>query len=115
MAIDIFQTLDVIEVMENFIDKNRPPENIRHQVDLTYKIEGQSVIVFELRPRWNKPEEIMECNIAKTTFVHAKKYWKVFWQRSDLKWHSYKPKPIVKTVKEFVKVIEEDKYGCFWG
>ena len=115
MAIETLQTLDVIEVMENFIDKKRPPEHIRNKVDLSYKIEDQSVIVFEIRPRWNKPEVIMECNIAKATFIKNKNQWSIFWQRSDLKWHSYTEAPTVSTLKDFVKLVEEDKLHCFWG
>ena len=115
MAIELLQTLEVIEAMENFIARKRPPANIRHQLDLSYKIEGQSIIVFEVRPRWNNQEEKMECNIAKTTFVKAKNHWKVFWQQSDLNWHGYTPQPNVKSPNDFVKLIEEDKCHCFWG
>ena len=115
MAIDIFQTLDVIEALENFIYKIRPPEEIRDQVDITYKIEDQSVIIFEQRPHWNKPGEIIESLIAKTTYVKTQKTWKVFWMQSDFKWHAYKPNPVVKTIKEFVDLVDEDKHSCFWG
>jgi len=114
-TIGILQTLDVIEAMENFISRNRPPEHIRPELDLGYKIEEQSIIVFEIRPRWNNPEEIREHPIAKTTFVKAKNYWKIFWLRADLNWHSYTPKPTVKTVEEFAKIVEEDKLHCFRG
>ena len=115
MAIDILQSLDIIEVMENFISKRRPPEHIRKKVDLAYKIEEQSIIIFEIRQRLLNPEKTIECNVAKATYVHTQKCWKVFWQRSDLKWHSYSPKPTVKTLDEFVKLVDEDKHYCFWG
>ncbi len=115
MAIDALQTVEVIEAMENFIARRRPREDIRHKVDLSYKIEGQSIIIFEIRPRWDKPEEIMESPVAKTTFVKAKNHWKVFWQRANLKWYSYEPKPVVKSLAEFTKLVEEDKHHCFWG
>ena len=115
MAIDVLQTLDVIEAMENFIARIRPPEQIRPELDIGYKIENQSILVFEIRPQWNKPEVIREFPIAKTTFVKAKNNWKVFWMRSDLKWHSYSPKAIVRTVEEFTKLVAEDKHHCFWG
>jgi hypothetical protein len=115
MAIEILQTLEVIETLENFIFKRRPPEEIRHQLDISYKIEDQSVIIFEIRPKWKNPELKMESPIAKTTFVKAKNKWKVFWQRSDLKWHAYDPKPFVNSVNEFIQVVDEDKHGCFWG
>jgi hypothetical protein len=57
MSISSLQTLDVIEVMENFLERRRPPEPIRHQLGLSYRIDDQSVTIFELRPRWKKPEE----------------------------------------------------------
>lgn len=115
MAIDTLQTLDVIEVMENFITRIRPPEHIRSKLDIGYKIEDQSIFVFEIRPQWNKPEIIHEYPFAKTTFVKAKNYWKVFWIKSDLKWYSYPPQATVKSLKEFTKLIEEDKHHYFFG
>jgi len=115
MAIDIFQTLDVIETMENFIERKRPPEALRSKLDLSYKIEDQSIIVFEIRPVWDKPGETLESPVAKCTFVKAKNHWKVFWFRADLKWHSYESEPSVATLVDFTKLIDEDKYHCFWG
>ena len=112
---DVFKTVETIEGLESFLEKNRPPEEIRKELDLSYRIEGSSVIIFELGPFWNMPDEIMECNIAKATYVKSKGYWKVFWQRADLKWHSYSPCTTVKNIKEFVRLVEEDSYGCFWG
>lgn len=88
---------------------------MRHKIDLTYSIDKQSITILELRPGWAQPETTVEINIAKATFVQTKNCWKVFWQRSDLKWHSYTPSPTVQTVSEFVKVVEEDKHHCFWG
>jgi hypothetical protein len=115
MAIDTIQTLEVIEVMENFLSSNRPPEDIRHELDLGYKIDGQSIVVFEIRPQWNKPEVILEFPVAKTTFIKSKNIWKVFWKRSNLKWDGYPPKPTVKNLQAFTKLVEEDKHHCFFG
>lgn len=115
MAISIFQTLEVIEALENFIYKIRPPEELRDQVDITYKIEDQSVIIFEKRPHWQNPSETIESSVAKATYVKTKKHWKVFWMQSDLKWHVYKPMPNVKTLNEFVDLVDKDEHACFWG
>lgn len=101
--------------MENFMENNRPTEDIRDQLDLSYKIEDQSVIIYEIRPHWEKPGQMIESNIAKATFVKTSGHWKIFWLRASLKWESYQPTPAVKTLKEFLKIIEEDKHYCFWG
>ena len=115
MPVDNLHTLDIIEVMEGFLQRARPPENIRPQLDIGYKIEGQSIIIHEIHPFWDDPSKIIEPKIAKATFVKAKNHWKVFWLRANLKWDAYKPKPIVRDLKEFVNLVEEDKLGCFWG
>jgi hypothetical protein len=41
MALDIMHSVEIIEAMENWIEKNRPPENIRRELDKGYKIENQ--------------------------------------------------------------------------
>ena len=115
MPISSIQTLEVIEVMENFLSRKRPPEEIRSKLDIGYKIEDQSIIVFTVRPAFGNPNKYHESAVAKTTFVKAKHIWKVFWLRADLKWYAYDPKPTVKNVSEFIKLVEEDVHHCFWG
>lgn len=115
MAIDTLQTLEVIEVMENFLSKIRPPEDLRNRMDFGYHIKGQSIILFEINPQFDKPEVFHEYPFAKTTFSKAKNQWKVYWIRSNLKWYSYPPQPTVSNLKEFVKLVEEDEHHCFFG
>ena len=115
MAIDILQTVDIIEVMENFLERKRPKIEIRNQVDIGYKIDGQSIILFEISPRWDNPEIICEYPFAKTTYVKKNNNWKVYWMRADLKWHSYPIQPTVKNLKEFTRLVEEDEHHCFFG
>ena len=115
MTLGIPDTLEIIEVMENFLSRKRPADEIRDKLDIGYEIENQSVVIFEIRPQWNKPEVIIHVPIAKTTFVKAKNHWKVFWMRSDLKWHTYTPKPTVKRLSQFTKLVEDDAHYCFFG
>ena len=115
MALEFENEIEIIEVMEGYLIEARPPEKIRSQVDIAYKIEGQSIIVFEIRPHWQNPEEKIECFVAKATYIKKDAVWKIFWFMSDMEWHNYKPAPKVKTLKEFVAIIEEDKHSCFWG
>lgn len=115
MAIDALQKVEIIEEMENFLLEKRPPVEIRDQLDMGYKIDGQSILLFEIRPQFNNPKIIHEYPFAKTTFVKSKNHWKVFWMRADLKWHSYPPCPVVKKLGEFTQLVIEDKHHCFFG
>jgi hypothetical protein len=112
---DILKTVDIIEVLEGFLEKRRPPVEIRKQVDLEYRIEGDSILILEIRPVWNDRDRIIERGIVKGTYIKSKDHWKIFWMRADMKWHNYKPYPAAKSLAEFVDVVEEDSHSCFWG
>ena len=75
------QIREINKAGDNFLKLQRPPAGIRNQFDLAYRIEGQSVIVFEIKPRWDDPSEIMEHPVAKSTFVQTQNLWKVYWMR----------------------------------
>jgi hypothetical protein len=101
--------------MDGYMAWRRPDEEIRDQVDVSYRIEGQSVEIFTIRPNWQKPAESTETPIAKATYVGTQKVWRVFWMRADLKWHSYPDAPRVRRLSDFLKHVESDRLGCFWG
>jgi hypothetical protein len=115
MALTEFEHAMVEVAMEAFVEEHRPPERVRDKVDLSFRIEDQSVIIFELRPSFRDPATIVEEMIAKTTFVRNAKIWKVYWQRADLKWHSYQPAAEVRSLDDFLAVVEEDQHFCFRG
>ena len=95
--------------------KRRPPPHIRPELDFGYRIKGQSVELFSIRPVWNKPKEKMELPFAKATYVRSTALWKIYWMPSDLKWHSYAPTPAVGALEKFFEVVDEDKHACFFG
>ncbi|RYY41609.1 MAG: DUF3024 domain-containing protein [Chitinophagaceae bacterium] len=115
MPFHLEQTVDLIEALENHRERNRPAEEIRSQLDLDYRIDGQSVFLFEVRPVWNDPSRIAQLDYAKATFVKAANHWKVFWLRANGKWEAYRPTPVVATIHDFLKLVDEDKHHCFKG
>jgi hypothetical protein len=115
VALSEFEIKRAEKAIEAFLAKRRPPPHIRHKVDIGYRISGQSVEIFEIRSRWDKPDDKMEHSIAKATFVKRTEIWKVFWQRADLKWHRYEPTPQVGSVEKFLALVDEDEHACFFG
>jgi hypothetical protein len=103
------------KTMQQYIDVRRPPPHIRNQLDLSYRIERQSVEVFAIRPAYKNLGSFIEEPVAKVTYVKRAKEWRVYWQRADLNWHRYEPKPCVRSLNEFISLIEEDEYCCFYG
>jgi hypothetical protein len=115
MALDVLQSVEIIETMENYISKVRPKPEIRNLLDLSYEISEQSVVLNEVRPSWKNPSEIRSIGYAKATYVKTQNVWKVFWKRADLQWHAYDPMPTVKKLQDFLKLVDEDKHRCFKG
>lgn len=116
MAFSEFEAARARKVVGAFVEARRPPAHVRPQLDIGYRIAGQSVEIFEIRPVWRgKPGETRERSVAKATYVRTVDQWRVFWMRSDLKWHGYAPVPAVDTVEAFVELVREDPWACFWG
>lgn len=116
MALTALHTVDVIEALENFTERLRPEEeHIRKELDYTYQIDGQSVILVTLRPQVNKPEIVREVPFAKATFVKRSETWKLYWLRANGEWHPYLPHPETRDLHTFLKIVDEDALGCFFG
>ena len=61
------------KLVAQFIEKRRPPPHIRREVDLSFRINGQSVEIFEVRPNWRDRSKLQEHSIAKANcFINAK-------------------------------------------
>lgn len=103
------------KIVSAYVEKRRPPVHLRDQVDLSFRIDNQSIELFEIRSAFNDPQRTVEIPIAKTTWVRTQEVWRIFWQRADMKWHRYTPQPEVKSLEEFIDVVEADEYACFFG
>lgn len=98
-----------------FVAKRRPPVHMRDQVDLSFRFDGRSVEIFEIRPRWDNAARRIEEAVGKARYLKSRDMWLVYWQRADLKWHKYDPMPEVSTIDAFLRLVDEDDYGCFFG
>ncbi|MCU7549868.1 DUF3024 domain-containing protein [Chitinophagaceae bacterium LB-8] len=115
MAFSPNQVKEITSMMGTLMQQMRPPEHIRHQLDLGWKVERQSVFLFEIRPRWDDPSIIEKYDFAKATWVQKEKEWHVYWMRANGKWDRYAPLKSVVNLQRFIIEIERDLYGCFRG
>ncbi len=110
------ESTEIERAVTAFMQRRRPPEAIRAELDLEHRIDGQSLEILERRPAWQgAPGETTELLVARATFVRSRDHWRVYWQRADLRWHRYDPVPEVRTVQEFLDLVDEDAYCCFFG
>ena len=115
MAFSEFETKKYETIVAAWVERHRPPPHIRGQLDFGFRMSGQSVEIFTVRPSWVDPNERIEGSLAKATYVKSKGIWKIYWMRADLKWHRYDPDPEVETFEDFLQVVDADEYCCFFG
>lgn len=101
--------------ISRFLERRRPPPEIRHELDIGYRISRQSVELLEVRSAWDDRSRKREYPIAKATFARSALQWKVYWMRLDLRWHGYQPAPKVRTLKDFLEIVDRDDLSCFFG
>ena len=95
--------------------KRRPPLHLRDKVREGQRIGGPRLNCFSCGRCFPIPRGQIEQSIAKTRYVKSRDVWQVFWKRADMKWHRYLPRPEVKSLGGFLKLVNEDANGCFWG
>ena len=115
MSFNDLEKKRIENALDKFLAKRRPAPHIRKELDIGYRLTGQSVELVEIRPQWDDPTIIRERPFAKATYVRTQDCWKVFWMRATLKWQGYEPNATVASIDEFLAVVNRDQYGCFWG
>ena len=115
MAFTAEQLRDIKKMMDIHLQKIRPSEDIRPQLDSGWRIENQSVYLFDIRPQWNDPSIIHHYDYAKATWVQSQKHWKIFWLRANGKWEPYPILPELGNLQLFLLETENDPAGCFHG
>ena len=101
--------------IERFINKRWPPEEIRNQLDLGYTYQNHVIEIFEIRPQFLDKSETVRTPVAKARFVKSQSLWKIYWMRGNGSWVAYDPQSEVKTVDEFLEIVDEDAFACFFG
>jgi hypothetical protein len=115
MALSEHERFRFEKPVKTFIEARRPPPHIRPELDLGYRFVNQSVEIFEIRPAYLRPGELMESAVAKATYVKSKNIWKIYWMRADLRWHQYEPLATVPKIEDFIAEVDRDPYACFFG
>ncbi len=113
MALPELDQRRVEKQVGEFVEARRPPLEIRSQLDIGFRLEKQTVELFELR-RSMRGHRIEE-EFARLVYVKSRDVWKLYWKRADLKWHRYHPLPESARLDVLLCEIDEDPNACFFG
>jgi hypothetical protein len=53
--------------------------------------------------------------IAKFRYFRSRATWTLYWMRADLKWHLFEPVAPTNDLGALVEVVDENRYGAFFG
>ena len=96
--------------------RRNSPAEYADQVRCVFDIDGHSVSIFEERPPWDgTPGEWTRGGVAKFRYFRSRGEWRLYWMRADLKWHIYGDVEPTSDLAKLVRLVEEDKYGAFFG
>lgn len=96
--------------------KKRVPTHVLDKVNLSYKIRGNSVTIFENRAPWRPDmKEWTSMAIAKIKFDEKTAKWTLYCADRNNKWHEYYDIEPTKDIDKILTEIDEDPTGIFWG
>jgi len=104
-----------LNILADFVKSIRPPADIRNKLDIGAMKDDDGIKIFERRPFWDDPEQIMYNPFAKLKYVKKTDTWRLYWMRGTLKWDSYKPCPESKDLGQLLEAVRSDEHGCFGG
>ncbi|MGE4297903.1 MAG: DUF3024 domain-containing protein [Desulfovibrionaceae bacterium] len=117
MAISEFEQHRYERLLKDFCERQGPPAHLHDKLQWGFEVDSkkQAVELFEIRSHFADPAQKVHSPIAKTRYVKAQNAWKVYWMRGTGKWVGYEPCPSVRTIEDFLNLVKDDAYCCFFG
>jgi len=107
--------LEAIDASVGAMCRRRSPARFADKLRVVYEVEGHSISVFEERPDWCQPDVWRRMGVARFRYFRSRDEWTLYWMRRDLKWHVYDPETRKRDLATLVRVVDQDRYGAFFG
>jgi len=96
--------------------KKRVPAHVLDKVNLSYKISGNSITIFENRAPWHKDmKEWTSMPIAQIRYNEKTGEWTLYCADRNNRWHKYEGLLPTKNIDQILAEIDRDPTGIFWG
>lgn len=112
MAFSEFEYKRYEIIVGNFVERRRPPEEYRNEIDISFSLKNQTIEIFSVESVFNDKSQKVQIPIAKITYIKEGDKWKVYWMRGNLKWSLYET---LSSLEDAISLVDRDKHGAFWG
>lgn len=111
MAFSEFEHKRYEIIIGDFVERRRPSEEHRDEIDLSFSLKNQTVEIFSVESVFDDKSKKNQIPIAKITYTKTGDQWKVYWMRGNLKWSLYETLP---SLEDALSLIDRDEHGAFW-
>jgi hypothetical protein len=95
--------------------RTKVPDRLKDRLRLGYRVRGNSVTLYEERPRFDNPAEWIEIVVAQYRFLPKEDKWTLYWADRNSRWHLYEDAEPDERLQELLDEVERDPTGIFWG
>ena len=96
--------------------KKRVPPHVLDKLNLSYKIRGNTVTIFENRAPWNPNiKEWTSMAVAQIRYNNENGEWTLYCADRNDRWNEYFDLEPTKNIDKILNEIDKDPTGIFWG
>lgn len=100
--------------LSTYCDRKIPRE-IRDELQLTYKLRGNTATLIERRPHFRDRTIWTEVKVAQLRFDPDAKRWSLYCSDRNGRWHFYDDAPPSANLDDLIAELDRDPTCIFWG
>ena len=104
-----------VELLLSKFCEERVPTHVRHKVRLLFRFTGNTALLIERRPHFQRAGEFTESIIAKFKFDSANHGWSLYWGDRNNKFHLYEDTGRHRRFNDLLEEVNRDPTCIFWG
>jgi len=94
---------------------SRPEQEHADTLRFVHEVDGHSVSIHEDRVPWDGVGAWTRMGVEGFRYTRTRGSRTLYWMPRDLKWHAYDPDAMPADLEAPVALVEEDRYGAFFG
>ncbi len=113
MALSEFTT-KLVQTKLSWFCREKVPLHYRSRIRLGYRIEGDTVTIFEQRATFSDPDRWVDLDVAQFRWDDRRKTWSLFYRDREAAWRHYYLEPR-SDFEALLREVDDDPVEVFWG
>lgn len=114
MTLSTTERVSLEAILAHYCEK-RVPSHVRDKVQMSFRIEGNIVTLFEKRVYFQDHSRWIEHPVARFRYVKVRNKWELYWLDRNSRWHLYDNVRPNRSIEPLLAEVDKDPTGIFWG